>query len=748
MPRRLLAVTALASLFCSGTSFAQSQTPSLSLEQHFDAAIDSNDQLVWLKAMSSAPNQVGSPHDRANSEFLLGKFREFGWDARIETYQVLYPTPISTRIEMIAPRAEILGGQEPAVAADPTSANLAGALPPYLAYQGDGDVTAPVVYVNFGMPGDYEALARRGIDVRGKIVIARYGGGWRGLKPKLAQDHGAAGCIIYSDPADDGYTQADVYPKGGARPPFGVQRGSVQDMAISPGDPLTPGIGATVSAKRLTRAEAPTILKIPALPISYGDAVKLLREISGPVAPAGWRGALPITYHIGGDDSVKVHLAVKSSWALTPIHDVIAVLKGSQESDRWIVRGNHYDAWVFGASDPLSGQVAMLSEAKALGKLYRDGWRPRRTIVYASWDGEEPGLLGSTEWAEDHAAELKAKALIYLNTDNNGRGVLQAAGSHDYQHLLNQVASDVVDPETGRSISQRLRAALQTRAYAGGEADAVKLAAARSGDDLVIGPLGSGSDYSTFLQHLGIPAINLGFGGEDESDGVYHSAYDSFHHMTTFDDPGLRYGAALSKMTGRLVIRLADAATPLQRFGDFASTVGQYAKEVKELARSRREQDDVRAELLASGSFRLASDPLKPVGPPIDHPRTPVFDFTQLEQAVGRLNTAATAYDAAFDRRGATLSADVRQRLNDRLADIDQLLLDDAGLPGRPWFRNLVYAPGRFTGYGAKTLPGIREAIEERRFDDVPPYIVRTARVIDAYATRLDQARAILAQGE
>ncbi len=409
MPRHLLAVTALASLFCSGTSLAQSQTPSLSLEQQFDAAIDSNDQLVWLKAMSSAPNQVGSPHDRANSEFLLGKFSEFGWDARIETYQVLYPTPISTRIEMIAPRAEILGGQEWAVAADPTSANLAGALPPYLAYQGDGDVTAPLVYVNFGMPDDYEALARRGIDVRGKIVIARYGGGWRGLKPKLAQDHGAAGCIIYSDPADDGYTQADVYPKGGARPPFGVQRGSVQDMAISPGDPLTPGIGATVSAKRLTRAEAPTILKIPALPISYGDAVKLLREISGPVAPAGWRGALPITYHMGGDDNVKVHLAVKSSWALTPIHDVIAVLKGSQESDRWIVRGNHYDAWVFGASDPLSGQVAMLSEAKALGKLYRDGWRPRRTIVYASWDGEEPGLLGSTEWAENHAAELKRR---------------------------------------------------------------------------------------------------------------------------------------------------------------------------------------------------------------------------------------------------------------------------------------------------------------------------------------------------
>ena len=747
MPRHVLAVTAFASFLCSGSAFAQSQVPDRGLEEQFDAAISNQDQLAWLKAMSSAPNQVGSPHDRMNSQFILDKFREFGWDARIETYQVLYPTPISTKIEMVAPRSEVLGGQEPALAADPSSANLAGALPPYLAYQGDGDVTAPLVYVNYGMPDDYEALARRGIDVRGKIVIARYGGGWRGLKPKLAQDHGAAGCIIYSDPADDGYAQADVYPKGGARPPFGVQRGSVQDMAIAPGDPLTPGIGATASAKRLTRAEAPTILKIPALPISYGDAVKLLRAMSGPVAPDGWRGALPITYHMGGDDAVKVHFAVKSNWSLTPVRDVIAVLKGSVEPDRWIVRGNHYDAWVFGASDPLSGQVAMLSEAKALGKLYRDGWRPRRTIVYASWDGEEPGLLGSTEWAEDHADELKAKALIYLNTDNNGRGVLQVAGSHDYQHLINAVAADVTDPETGSSVSARLRAALQARAYAGGEEDPVKLAAARNGRDLVVGPLGSGSDYSAFLQHLGLPAINIGFGGEDETDGVYHSAYDSFHHMTTFDDPGLRYGAALSKVTGRLVLRLADDVTPAQRFGDLATTVEQYLNEVKQLAQARREQDDVRTKLIASGSFRLASDPLKPVAPPVDYPRTPVFDFTQLEQAVDRLKSAAAAYDVAYDRRGETLGTEKRQRLNDRLTDIDQLLLDDTGLPGRPWFRNLVYAPGRFTGYGAKTLPGIREAIEERRFEDVEPYIVRTSRVLDAYASRLDLARAIIERG-
>ncbi len=734
-------------LAIAGVAAAQSGAPTdpKAIERSFDASISSQDQLDWLKQMSSEPNHVGSPHDKANAEFMLAKFKEWGWDAHIERFDVLYPTPISTTVEMIAPEHIVLGGQEPAVAGDDTSGNTANALPPYVAFQGDGDITAPLVYVNYGMPDDYKALARRGIDVKGKIAIARYGVGWRGLKPKLAQEHGAIGAIIYSDPADDGYGQGDVYPKGGARNPNGVQRGSVADMTTYPGDPLTPGIGSVPGAKRLTRAEAKTILKIPVLPMSYGDALKLLQRLGGPIAPPAWHGALPITYHMGGDAAVTVHLAVKSDWSQKPVYDVIAMLKGSRYPDQWVLRGNHHDGWVFGASDPLSGNVAMMSEAKALGALWAQGWRPARTIVYTGWDAEEPMLLGSTEWAEQHAAELKAKGVIYINTDGNGRGFLGAEGSHDYQHLVNSVAADVIDPETGATVAARSRAAVRVGAYdKTGRMDDAALAAAEKGGDLPIGPLGSGSDYSAYLQHLGLPALNIGFGGEEESGGVYHSIYDSYHHMTTFDDPGLKYGAALSKTVGRLVLRVADADTPPQRFGDFATTVATYLTEVKKLAEDRRAQDRKREKLLTDDAFRLASDPLKPVAAPAMEARTPYIELATLEDAVDRLSTAATAYDAAYADKGAAIDPARRTRLNTQLRDIDQLLLDERGLPGRPWYKNLIYAPGRFTGYGAKTLPGVREAIEERRFDDANVYAGRTAKVLNDYAARLDAARATI----
>jgi len=714
-------------------------------EAAFDAGISSQDQLDWLKQMSSAPNHVGSPHDKANAELMLAKFKEWGWDAHIETFQVLYPTPISTTVEMVGPEHVVLGGQEPPVPGDDSTNDLSTALPPYVAYQGDGDVTGDLVYVNYGLPQDYDTLARRGIDVKGKIVIARYGGGWRGLKPKLAQEHGAIGCLIYSDPAQDGYAQDDVYPKGGMRPAGGIQRGSVQDMTTYPGDPLTPGVGATADAKRLTRATATTILKIPALPMSYGDATKLLGRLGGPVVPDAWRGALGFTYHTGGDGAVKVHLAVKSDWSLKPVYDVIAMLKGSQYPDQWVIRGNHHDGWVFGAADPLSGNVALMSEAKAMGAMWKQGWRPKRTIVYASWDGEEPGLLGSTEWAEAHAAELKAKGVLYVNTDNNGRGLLFAEGSHDFQHLVNAVAADVTDPETGATVADRLRATVRVDAFdKTGRVDPDVLARAQTGKDLPIGAMGSGSDYSAYLQHLGLPALNLGFGGEDEAGGVYHSAYDTFHHMITFDDPGLKYGVALSKTVGRVVLRVADADTPPQRFGDVADTVATYLKQVEKLAADRREEDRARAKLLADGAFRLDSDPLKPVAPPKAEPLTPHIAFAALEDAVDDLKIAATAYDSAYADKGAKLSPGAREKLNGQLRDIDQLLLDDRGLPGRPWYQNLITAPGVFTGYGAKTLPGVREAIEDRRFDDANEYVGRTAKVIRAYAARLDAARATI----
>lgn len=739
----ILAGVAFAALAAAGVA-QTAPADRKAIETAFDQHISSADQLTWLKDMSSEPNHVGSPHDKANAEATLAKFKQWGWDAHIETFHVLYPTPISTTVEMIAPQKIVLGGQEPPIPGDDTSSKTANALPPYVAFQGDGDVTADLVYVNYGMPEDYKALARRGIDVKGKIVLARYGVGWRGLKPKLAQDHGAIGCIIYSDPADDGYAQNDAYPVGGARPAGSVQRGSVADMPLYPGDPLTPGIGATLNAKRLTREEAPTILKIPVLPMSYGDAHKLLARLGGPVAPAPWRGALPVTYHMGGNGSVSVHLAVKSNWKLTPVYDVIAMLKGARYPDQWVIRGNHHDGWVFGAADPLSGNVAMLSEAKALGELYRGGWRPARTIVYTSWDAEEPMLLGSTEWAEQHADELKQKGVIYINTDGNGRGMLYAQGSHPYQRLVNAVAGDVTDPETGATVAARARADVLAGAFdhTGEHPNETTLAAAEKGGDLPLGALGSGSDYSAYIQHLGLPALNIGFGGEDESGGVYHSIYDSFHHMTTFDDPGLKYGAALSKVVGRLVLRLADADLPVQRYGDFADTMAVYLGEVKKLATDRRTEDEKRDKLLRDGVFRLASDPLKPVGAPEPEAMTPKFDFAALDGAVETLKHAAAGFDSALAARGASLSQAQRDRLNLQLRDIDQLLLDERGLPGRPWYKHLIYAPGRFTGYGAKTLPGVREAIEERRFDDAKEYVGRTAKVLRDYAARLDQARA------
>lgn len=712
------------------------------LETAFDAQVSPQDEREWLRTLSAAPNHVGSPHDKSNAELVLSLFKGWGWDARMETFQVLYPTPISTLVEMIAPEHVTLGGQEPAVPEDPSTADLSAALPPYVAYQGDGDVTAPLVYVNYGMPADYEMLARAGIDVKGKIVIARYGGGWRGLKPKLAQEHGAVGCIIYSDPADDGFGRGDVYPKGGWRNAHGVQRGSVQDMTLYPGDPLTPGIGATANARRLTRATAPTILKIPTLPMSYGDAGTVLARLGGAVVPNAWRGGLAIPYHFGSDGAVQVHLAVKSDWSLKTLYDVIATVPGATRPNEWVVRGNHRDGWVFGAADPLSGHVAMLSEAKAIGALLKTGWRPSRTIVYASWDGEEPGLLGSTEWAETHAAELKAKAVAYINSDNIGRGFFHAEGSHDFQHFVNGIASEVIDPETGATLIDRQRAAI--RVGGGRMADPATLAAAEKNGDVPLGALGSGSDYSAYLQHLGLPSIDLGFGGEDSSGGVYHSAYDTFYHYTTFDDPGMKYSATLAKVAGRTVLRLADAETPPMRFGDFAETVAGYLDEVEKLAEARRSGDRKLGKAIAGDDYRLAGDPLSPLGNPVEGKATPRIELAALEDAVDRLKVSAAAFDSAYAAKGGNLAPAARAKLNGLLRDIDQLLIDDRGLPGRPWFKNLVYAPGRFTGYGAKTLPGVREAIEERRFDDADVYAGRTAKVLQAYADRLDAARRVV----
>jgi N-acetylated-alpha-linked acidic dipeptidase len=740
--------TAMLALLLCSSALAAPPYEQVAREKLFDTNISSVEQMAWLKQLSSSPNHVGSVHNLANAEFILGKFREWGWDASIEKFDVLYPTPISTTIELIEPERAVLGGMEPAIPEDSSSANLQDAVPPYAAYQGDGDVTAAVVYVNYGLLDDYKALERRGISVEGKIALARYGGGWRGLKPKLAQARGAVGTLIYSDPAGDGYALHETYPNGGGRPPHAVQRGSVADSPIVPGDPSTPGYASVPGTKRVAHEDAATIMKIPVLPIGYADATKILDALEGPVAPKSWRGALPLTYRMGGDDKVKVRLAIKSDWSLKPAYNVIAKLRGKDYPDEWVLRGNHHDAWVFGAFDPLAGSVAMLSEAKALGALAKSGWQPSRTIVYASWDAEEPGLLGSTEWVEAHADELRKKAIIYINTDGNARGPLVLRGSQEWQHLVNQVGSDVQDPETGVSVIERRRAKVRADAFDGlpgpRNTSPVELSAAKNGEELPLAELGSGSDYTPFLHHLGLPVLNIGYRGYDEAAGSFHSAYDTFDNFNRFVDPGVIYSAVLAKTVGRLVMRIADADSPPMRFSEFASSVDRYVGEVKTLAADQREEDDTLEALLATPAFELAGDTNAPVGPPPTRTMTPVMDFAALEEAATKLIDSAKAFDAAYVTGEKTLAPEKRRKLNDLLRSISQTLLLPDGLPGRSWYRHAIYAPGLFTGYGVKTLPGVREAIEERRFTDVDLYQVQTVQAIERYATRLDAARALL----
>ncbi|MBV8593692.1 MAG: M28 family peptidase, partial [Caulobacteraceae bacterium] len=580
--------------------------------------------------------------------------------------------------------------------------------------------------------------------VQGKIVIAKYGAAWRGIKPKLAAEHGAVGCIIYSDPADDGYGAGDAYPAGAFRPERGLQRGSVLDLPVEVGDPLTPGYGAVEAAPRIARAEAKTILKIPAVPISWGDARHFLAALAGPVAPRGWRGALPFTYHVGGGDGALVHLMVRSDWSQKPIYDVIATLPGARFPDEWVIRANHRDGWVFGAQDPLAGQTAMLEEARSLGALAKAGWRPARTIVYASWDGEEPGLLGSTEWVEQHAEELKRKAVLYINSDTNDRGLLQTEASYSLQGLVDGVAADVPDPETGASIGDRARAGVQVAALAPDATPEMK-ARARSVAEtgiLRVGDMGSGSDYTPFVQHLGIASINLGFGGEGQSGGVYHSAYDTFEHFDRFGDPGFAYGVTLAKTAGRLVLRAADAGLDPYRFKDAAVIVAGQIGELKTLVADERQHALAVDRLIEAGAFRLAADPTRPFGVPDAETQPPPLDFAPLDTAAARLADAARRFDTAAARPPSD-----PERVNALLHGAEQDLTSDAGLPGRPWYLNLLYAPGLLTGYGAKTLPGVREAIEGHRWDEAQAYIAATAAALARLAGRLDEATRLLGAG-
>lgn len=698
------------------------------LEASFDQQLSSTHIGENIKEFSSKPHNVGAAESKAVAEKILNQFKNYGWDARIETYQVLFPTPKTRVLELTGPTKYTALLKEPALKEDATSGQ-AGQLPTYNAWSGDGNVTAPLVYVNFGIPADYEKLERLGIDVKGKIVIARYGRSWRGIKPKVAAEHGAIGCIIYSDPKEDGYYEGDVYPKGAFKNEYGVQRGSVMDMVIYPGDPLTPGIGATENAKRLERSAAPTILKIPVLPISYHDAQPLLAALDGPVVPEDWRGALPITYHTG-PGKATVHLHVECNWNIVPAYDVIATIKGSQYPDQWVVRGNHHDAWVNGAGDPVSGLAALLEEAKAIGALVKNGYKPKRTLVYCAWDGEEPGLLGSTEWVEDHAAELQQKAVAYINTDGNGRGFLDAGGSHALTKLMDAIAKDVTDPQTQVSLYERKKAFNVLNAPPAARKDQLEK------KSLTLGALGSGSDYSPFFQHLGIPSLNLGFGGEDDG-GEYHSIYDSYDDYSRFKDPGFHYGVALSKVAGRAALRLADADVLPFDFSDLHKTISGYVKDLTEQTDQLRESTLLDNRLIKERTYQLATDPTKPFTPPAAKAEVPYLDFSALQNALVTLDRASGKLADSLAK--TTISPAARQSLNEALYKAEQSLLTETGLPRRSWFKHTIYAPGFYTGYGVKTLPGIREAIEQRNWKEAEEQIQVAAAAVNRLSDKLGE---------
>jgi N-acetylated-alpha-linked acidic dipeptidase len=679
-----------------------------------------------MRRLSARPHHVGSPYDKDNAEWILAQLKSWGLDAKIEVFDTLFPTPLERSLELLEPVRYKAKLEEPTLPEDPTSGQKDEQLPTYNAYSIDGDVTAPVVYVNYGTPADYEQLQRLGVSVNGAIVLARYGESWRGIKPKVAAEHGALGCLIYSDPHDDGYVRGDLFPKGSMRPPSGVQRGSVMDMPVYPGDPQTPGVGATPDAKKIPLSEVTTLTKIPVMPISYEDAEPLLKNLSGATVPESWRGSLPLTYHVGPGPA-KAHLHLKFNWDRKPLYDVIARIPGARNPNEWVLRGNHHDGWVNGAADPVSGVSPELEEARALAELLKQGWKPDRTIIYCFWDGEEPGLLGSTEWAETHAAELKEHAVAYINSDGNGRGFFRAEGSHSLENFVNGVIKDIDDPEANMTVWKRLRLADASRA-AGDKRGEI-----RSRPDLRIGALGSGSDYTVFLDHLGIASLNVSYGGEDEG-GQYHSIYDDFYYYTHFMDTDFAYGRLLAETAGTMMMRLADAAVAPFQFTGFADTVHTYITELKKVATDQRAEIKERNSEIDDGTFTALLDPKKKTVPPSKEPLPPYVNFAPLDNAADDLSRAAEGYEKALSAAGDRAPASV----NAKLIQSERLLTNADGLPNRPWFEHLIYAPGFYTGYGVKTIPGVREAIEQKRASEVEQQMVRVAKALQDEADLLD----------
>ena len=712
------------------------------LESEFDKTLNPENLDTWMKHMSSMPHHVGSPWSKQNAEYAANKFKEWGFESRVETFEVLVPFPKIRKLSMIAPNKVELKLFEPAVEGDRSSEMTKDVLPGYNAFSADGNVTGELVFVNYGLNEDYEELKRLGIDVKGKIVIAKYGRSFRGIKPKIAHEQGAIGCIMYSDPKDDGYVVGDVYPVGPYRNEFGIQRGSVLDMPARPGDALTPGYAATKDAERLSINEASTIMKIPVMPISYADALPLLKAIKGPVVPDSWKGGLPITYHIGPGPA-KVNLHLEFDWSLRTAYNPVGRMKGSVYPDEWIMRGNHHDGWGHGASDPISGMVSLMEEARAIGELTKTGWRPKRTLIYAGWDAEEPGLLGSTEWVEYNLNDIREKMVVYINTDGTGVGYLSMGGSHSLEKFVNEVIRDVDDPVHDVSLDKRLRSRMKVREFNSGTFGEGRESERQ---DLRMYAMGAGSDYTAFLHHAGVPALNMAFGGESGG-GSYHSLYDTYEHYKRFSDGKFIYGTTLSKVNGRLVLRLSEADILPFRFVNMVDNIGKFVEQNKKLSEDIRKSTKSLNDLLDNNDFAISSNPKKTYLPPKRLRQVPEFDFKPLDAALARLSTSAWKYEEALLKfQKGSLSPERKSKINALLRSVDQAFINSKGLPRRDWFKNMMYAPGYYTGYGVKTLPGIREGLEERKWNEVRVYIKEVSKALDRASENINSASRILSE--
>ncbi len=675
-----------------------SQAEEMKWERQARAVPDAARISALIRRLSNQPHMAGTPQSKQTAEAILAELRGYGLDAHIEQFEALLPQPKVRLLEMTGPVAFRAKLEEPPVPGDHNSGD-AGIVPSFNAYSGDGDVTAPLVYANYGLPADYDVLRANGIDVRGKIAVVRYAKSFRGTKSKVAQEHGAIGCIIYSDPRDDGYFEGDVYPKGAFRPSEGVQRGSLLDMTLYPGDPLSPGWASESGSRRIPLSEAQTVMKIPVLPVSYADAQPLLANLEGPVAPEAWRGALPITYHLGPGAAI-VHLKVAMDNQTRPLYDVVARIPGSEFPAQWVLDGNHHDAWVHGASDPLSGAVPLMETARTLAAMTRRGWKPKRTILLGFWDGEEFGLIGSTEWMEKHAPELTQNLVAYMNADSSGKGKFSVGGSHSLEAFVQEVSRDISDPVTGKPLMD----ALIVPDDPSGKTPA--------GGDFRIDALGSGSDYTPFLQHLGVASLDIRFAADDS--GVYHSAYDDFNWYSHFSDTTFAYGRTLSQVHLTALMRLADAPILPFEFGRFGATVSRYLDEIEK--------------------------------PPIGGRRV---DLTSVRSEMSRVLRNAAAFDAAYAHalpRLASASSASLAALDRILFQTERALASDPGLPGRPWFRHRIYAPGKYTGYEAKTLPGIREAAEAGNAEEEREQAEQVVEVLRGLNERIEQAQKLMGE--